>query len=60
MGTHPIFESEFDCLTDQFVIEIVNFHQKDPISCQCCRKKGGKSTKKEDEAVWNIFTGRAN
>merc|ERR1711937_87828 len=25
MGTHPIFESDFDCLTDEMVFEIVPF-----------------------------------
>jgi len=26
MGTHPIFESDFDCLTEVFYLSFVPFH----------------------------------
>jgi len=32
MGTHPIFESDFDCLTERECFEVqVNWHDSNPL-----------------------------
>merc|ERR1712157_53749 len=47
MGTHPIFESDFDCLTDLKLVEMAKAPQKSKDAKAKAAAGGGKKSKKK-------------
>merc|ERR1711990_871978 len=57
MGTHPIFESDFDCLTDESEIKMSEVHQSEnnneetlPLSPDCVQKKITSDSERDSDS----------